>query len=338
MLTHAKELITQNLEKLRQHWDDAPVGVYSASLRARELHQPITFAAIQSVRNRAHEIGHIDLCIVDECFVAGTKIMTPNGVKDIDLLRCGDTVYNASGVGEVLSVSAKPADETYLLEFSDGTSIECTANHPFFTQQGWQQTRELEVGAHFLASKVCVCCGKTWNPWIKRNSAGKIVSAMPEPIWNSQLCCSRSCVKKLKNPMSNHQSRLKMKAKLREIRHKPIKRGGNGQLLPLPQLALLHALGEGWESEFAIATKIRHLGTGYPTCYKLDLANPSMKIGIELDGRSHGSLERKAQDLKKTDFLISQGWSVYRLSNEKALNLYSTFTSADTLLSSLTGN
>ena len=66
MLTHAKELITQNLEKLRQHWDDAPVGVYSASLRARELHQPITFAAIQSVRNRAHEIGHIDLCIVDE--------------------------------------------------------------------------------------------------------------------------------------------------------------------------------------------------------------------------------------------------------------------------------
>jgi DNA repair protein RadD len=66
MLTHAKELITQNLEKLRHHWDDAPVGVYSASLRARELHKPITFAAIQSVRNRAHEIGHIDLCIVDE--------------------------------------------------------------------------------------------------------------------------------------------------------------------------------------------------------------------------------------------------------------------------------
>ena len=66
MLTHSKELISQNLEKLKQHWQDAPVGVYSASLKSRDLDQPITFAAIQSVRNRAYEIGHIDLCIVDE--------------------------------------------------------------------------------------------------------------------------------------------------------------------------------------------------------------------------------------------------------------------------------
>lgn len=66
MLTHSKELITQNLEKLSHHWNDAPVGVYSASLKQRDLDQPIIFAAIQSVRNRADEIGHIDLCIVDE--------------------------------------------------------------------------------------------------------------------------------------------------------------------------------------------------------------------------------------------------------------------------------
>lgn len=66
MLTHSKELISQNAEKLRQHWHDAPMGIYSASLKKRDLTQSITFAGIQSVRNRAHEIGHIDLCIVDE--------------------------------------------------------------------------------------------------------------------------------------------------------------------------------------------------------------------------------------------------------------------------------
>lgn len=150
MLTHVKELIEQNAEKMREHWKNAPMGIYSASLNKRCLTEPITFAGIQSIVRRAKLLGHIDIVIVDECFVSGTKIMTPNGEKDIELLRCGDIVYNAGGVGEVLSVSAKPADETYLLEFSDGKSIECTPNHLFFTDQGWQQARELEVGAHFF--------------------------------------------------------------------------------------------------------------------------------------------------------------------------------------------
>jgi len=67
MLVHSKELISQNAEKLRQHWSDAPMGIYSASLKQRELTKPITFAAIQSVRNRGIQLGHIDLCIIDEC-------------------------------------------------------------------------------------------------------------------------------------------------------------------------------------------------------------------------------------------------------------------------------
>jgi len=131
--------------------------------------------------------------------------------------------------------------------------------------------------------------------------------------------------------------RLKVSAKLREIKHKPIKRGGNGQLLPLPQLALLNALGEGWESEYPVATKMgRH--SGYPSCYKLDLANPILMIGIEIDGYSHTTIDRKNQDRKKTDLLVSLGWSVYRLSNDRALSLYSTFKSVDTLLTLLTGD
>ena len=134
--------------------------------------------------------------------------------------------------------------------------------------------------------------------------------------------------------MSNYQSRLKMKAKLREIRHKPIRRGGNGCLLPLPQLAMLHALGEGWESEFPVSVGMGR-DSGYPTCYKIDIANQNKMIGIELDGNSHGLHSRKSQDTKKMEMLKSLGWSVYRVSNERALQLFSTFTSVDTLLTSL---
>jgi DNA repair protein RadD len=67
MLTHVKELIEQNAEKMRQHWPGAPMGIYSAGLGMRNLNEPITFAGIQSVRNKSNQIGHVDLIIVDEC-------------------------------------------------------------------------------------------------------------------------------------------------------------------------------------------------------------------------------------------------------------------------------
>jgi len=66
MLTHQKELIEQNAEKLRLVWPDAPMGIYSAGLKQRDI-DAITFAGIQSVRDRADDLGHIDLVVIDEC-------------------------------------------------------------------------------------------------------------------------------------------------------------------------------------------------------------------------------------------------------------------------------
>ena len=73
MLTHVKELIEQNAEKMRQHWKGAPMGIYSSSLNKKQLGEPITFAGIQSVAKRSQQIGHIDLCIIDECHLVSHK-------------------------------------------------------------------------------------------------------------------------------------------------------------------------------------------------------------------------------------------------------------------------
>jgi DNA repair protein RadD len=81
MLTHVKELIEQNAEKLRQHWPNAPMGIYSAGLGRKQLGEPITFAGIQSIRNKAHLIGHIDLCIIDECHLVSHK--DEGGYRDL---------------------------------------------------------------------------------------------------------------------------------------------------------------------------------------------------------------------------------------------------------------
>jgi DNA repair protein RadD len=73
MLTHVKELIAQNYEKLRSVWPFAPVGVYSAGLNKRDIYSAITFAGIASVWKKAHSFGHIDLVLIDEA-----HLLSPN--------------------------------------------------------------------------------------------------------------------------------------------------------------------------------------------------------------------------------------------------------------------
>ena len=73
MLTHVKELIEQNFEKLMTMWPTAPAGIYSSGLNRRDLFNNITFAGIGSVAKRADQFGHIDLIIIDEA-----HLVSPN--------------------------------------------------------------------------------------------------------------------------------------------------------------------------------------------------------------------------------------------------------------------
>lgn len=72
MLTHVRELISQNLDKLKTIWPEAPVGVYSAGLGRKEIFQ-IIYAGVQSIWKKAVEVGHIDLVLVDECHLISHK-------------------------------------------------------------------------------------------------------------------------------------------------------------------------------------------------------------------------------------------------------------------------
>lgn len=66
LLTHVKELIAQNYEKLKHLWPFSPAGIYSAGLGKKEANAAITFAGIASVARKAHEFGFIDLVLIDE--------------------------------------------------------------------------------------------------------------------------------------------------------------------------------------------------------------------------------------------------------------------------------
>ena len=65
ILTHVKELIEQDVDKLIKAWPLAPLGVYSASVGRKDTHAPITFGGVASVVRAVELFGHIDLVIVD---------------------------------------------------------------------------------------------------------------------------------------------------------------------------------------------------------------------------------------------------------------------------------
>lgn len=86
MLTHVKELIEQNAEKMKMLWPNAPLGIYSAGLGEKMPHMPITFAGIQSAAKKPGLFGHQDLVLIDECHLVSPD-EAANYKKFLEALR-----------------------------------------------------------------------------------------------------------------------------------------------------------------------------------------------------------------------------------------------------------
>lgn len=89
-LTHVKELIQQNMEKLLAYWPTAPAGVYSAGLGRKDVGHPILFGGVGTVaRGTPDMFGQIDLLLIDECHLVSPKESTMyqlviKGLKEIN--------------------------------------------------------------------------------------------------------------------------------------------------------------------------------------------------------------------------------------------------------------
>ena len=123
------------------------------------------------------------------------------------------------------------------------------------------------------------------------------------------------------NPMFKEECRLKVSKTLREKKHRPVFRGGNGKPLTQPQKLLNEALG--WENtEYVVKTaSVQHLFTPrLPHHLKIDIANPALMIAIEVDGVSHKSVAGQERDRRKNLALSSLGWSVLRFTNQQVMS------------------
>ena len=126
----------------------------------------------------------------------------------------------------------------------------------------------------------------------------------------------------------------KMSETLKAIGHQPLIHGGNGRTLSFPQEQLAQILNA--ETEYPISTTAQQHHAGASHCYKLDVAIPFLRLGIQLDGGSHFAKKIRKTDKRIREWLAELGWSVLHISNSKALELCTICKSRDTLLSMLT--
>jgi DNA repair protein RadD len=100
-LTHVKELIRQNAEKLEMIWPGAPLGIYSAGLNKRESAAPVIFGGVGTVHDNEEAFGYRDLCFIDECHLISPK----DGTMYQDVIRRLKTVNPAL---KVIGYTATP--------------------------------------------------------------------------------------------------------------------------------------------------------------------------------------------------------------------------------------
>lgn len=120
-------------------------------------------------------------------------------------------------------------------------------------------------------------------------------------------------------PSSRPDVQQRISAALKAAGHRPKVRGGNGCGPTKPQKMMADVLGYGWEIEHVIPVG-KGKAAGWPTHYKIDLANVEILTAIEIDGGSHCALDRQEQDRRKDAFLGSIGWKVLRFSNQEVLD------------------
>lgn len=67
----------------------------------------------------------------------------------------------------------------------------------------------------------------------------------------------------------------------------------------------------GWESQYQFNTGVHT--NKLPRFYKLDFALPSMRLYIEVDGKSHRSPERREKDAYRDALMQRRGWTGLRI-------------------------
>lgn len=86
-VAHREELVSGNFGELVSIWPFAPAGIFAAALGRRDARAQIIFGQIQTIYNKAKEIGHIDVLEIDEVHLVPRESDTQYGQLIRELLE-----------------------------------------------------------------------------------------------------------------------------------------------------------------------------------------------------------------------------------------------------------
>jgi len=95
------------------------------------------------------------------CFLAGTKVYTTNGWKNIETIKSGEKVYSYSDDGKLVETNVKSllihdyvnaGDKSVKLELSNNIVLFVTSNHAFYspTEKKYKQLKTFNIGDDLL--------------------------------------------------------------------------------------------------------------------------------------------------------------------------------------------
>jgi Pretoxin HINT domain len=157
-----KDEIRKNPDLLLDHdymksvLGDGPGTAESRTSVWEQITGAVGDAADWLVGDSSSDLGYVDedgKFVYRTCFVAGTKVRTSEGFKNIEDIEAGDFVLSFNektgeqSYSRVTHAFTKQADRIYELTFEDGTVIETSWNHPFYIRsKGWVEAKDLHPG------------------------------------------------------------------------------------------------------------------------------------------------------------------------------------------------
>jgi len=136
-----------------QHASDVYINRFG-----QENHSNVDIGKVNS-----EEIPEHDLLVGGfPCFVAGTKILTKNGYKNIEDVIVGDSVLtHKNRFKDVIELMNKEASELLEIKIKERKNIYCTLNHPFYciekledgsfsNNPKWIAAKDIDIKIHFV--------------------------------------------------------------------------------------------------------------------------------------------------------------------------------------------
>ena len=149
------------IKEIRYYVDDVLVYsglnlTYSSTLPSNNFKY-----RIESEDNKGNVAVKSGTFNISTCFVAGTKVLTKNGLKNIEDIKVGEYVYtfdpdkNIKELQPVTDTMISKNNKLYEITLENGEVIKATEKHPFYVlDKGWVRSYDLKVGDELTSPKV----------------------------------------------------------------------------------------------------------------------------------------------------------------------------------------